>query len=160
MHRSPRLDLRLLRLSGSIHLEHHGHVVGKSSHCPHAFCVKCRLTFGSAISDIPILRCHDRYVAHLEWHLEGLEGCACASPSGMNLARIKAMFSINCLFVKFLTMYCMRKSSSWAKGMTGINPYLIQIPLECLSFIVNRLKSFSAYMISQKVLSLHPSNDS
>ena len=78
----------------------------------------------------------------------------------MNLARIKAMFSINCLFVKYLTKYCMRKSSLRAKGMTGINPYLIQIPLECLSFIVNRLKSFSAYMISQKVLSLHPSNDS
>ena len=78
----------------------------------------------------------------------------------MNLARIKAMFSINCLFVKYLTKYCMRKSSLRAKGMTGINPYLIQIPLECLSFIVNRLKSFPAYMISQKVLSLHPSNDS
>ena len=81
MHRSPRLDLRLLCLSSSIHLEHHGHVVGKSSHCLHAFCVQCRLTFCAAISDIPVLRCHDRHVAHLEWHLEGLEGRACSSPS-------------------------------------------------------------------------------
>ena len=81
MHRIPRLDLRMLRLSGSIHLEHHGHVVGKSSHCLHAFCVQCRLTFCAAISDIPVLGCHNRHVAHLEWHLEGLEGRACSSPS-------------------------------------------------------------------------------
>ena len=62
-------------------LEQEGHVIGQGAQDLHPFLIQCRLAGFAAVDNVPVLRCHDGHVHHLERHVQGIEGSGGAAPS-------------------------------------------------------------------------------